>query len=138
MKTNLNNILAIGNGNLIANTRQGATIYKNDLFSETTEKEKKAIRVKLRKKLDNFIISAKQAEKNTEKLNAIRKDWIAYAKNVYNDINIIVDANAKEDKINDVKYFLNLMTEKKINLVKKDNKGNKKEKKTEEIAPAII
>lgn len=106
----LNAILQASSANLTKNVKQGATLYKNEIFEGKTDKEKKAIRVKLRKHLENFVISAKQAEKNKDKIEAIKKDWIAYAKNIYVNIENIVDANAGEQKQKDVKYFLTQMS----------------------------
>lgn len=120
MKT-VKNILAIGNENLIVNVRGGATIYKNELFVGLTDKEKKSIRVKLRRKLDNFQASALAYRKDKNKLDQLKKDWFTYAKEVYTDIQIIVDSNANELKRNSIKDFLVLMneTEKNVSVVKK-------------------
>ena len=73
------------------------SIYKNELL-KGTEKERKAIRKKLRNARDTMI-SVFNAEKNAEKRKAIAKDWIEYAKQVYTDINIICEANTTTDKL---------------------------------------
>lgn len=108
MKTN--EIFAIGNEVLKTNVRQGATIYKNEIFSELkTDKERKSMRVKLRRQLDNYIITAKQSKGNAEKLSALRDAWKKYSQVVYSDVNIICDANARGEKIADCKEFLAMM-----------------------------
>ncbi len=107
--TDLNAIFAKATQNLQKNVRQGATLYKDELFAGLSDKEKKARRTKLRKVLENFVISAKQSEKNAEKLQAIRKDWQEYAKSIYVNVENIVDANASKEKQEDIQYFLKQM-----------------------------
>ena len=57
-KIDLNSILSIGNSNLINKVRGGATLYNVSLFEGLNDKEKKHLRIKLRRKLDSFINSA--------------------------------------------------------------------------------
>ena len=61
-----NEILAIGNE--IFSTNERKSIYKKEIFAECkTDKEKKNLRMKLRKKLDAFIAEFIASSKNIEK-----------------------------------------------------------------------
>lgn len=110
-KIDLNSILLIGNSNLINKVRGGATLYKVNLFEGLNEKEKKHLRIKLRRKLDSFINSAFEfvATKKENELKQLKEDWITYAKQIYIDANIICDANVSEQKRKDVILFLDTM-----------------------------
>ena len=106
-----NEILAIGNE--IFSTSERKSIYKKEIFAEcTTDKEKKNLRMKLRKKLDSFIAEFISSNKNAEKRKALKKAWQEYAKQVYINVNCIVDANANTEKRDTIKNFLNAMNEK--------------------------
>lgn len=74
------------------------SIYKKELFDGvTTEKEKKSRRRKLRNQRDNFLGSYLEARNNEEKLQALRKEWKAYATKVYVNINLIFESNTSAD-----------------------------------------
>lgn len=106
-----NEILAIGNE--IFSTNERKSIYKNEIFAECkTDKEKKNLRMKLRKKLDAFIAEFIASNKNIEKRKALKKAWQEYAKQVYINANCIVDANANTEKRDTIKNFLLAMNEK--------------------------
>lgn len=106
-----NEILAIGNE--IFSTSERKSIYKKEIFAECkTDKEKKNLRMKLRKKLDSFIAEFISSNKNAEKRKALKKAWQEYAKQVYINVNCIVDANANTEKRDTIKNFLNAMNEK--------------------------
>ena len=106
-----NEILAIGNE--IFSTNERKSIYKKEIFVECkTDKEKKNLRMKLRKKLDAFIAEFIASNKNTEKRKALKKAWQEYAKQVYINVNCIVDANANTEKRDTIKNFLLAMNEK--------------------------
>lgn len=110
MKTN--EILKIGNDLFVTNERK--SIYKKEVFAECkTDKEKKNLRMKLRKKLDGFIATAIAFRNKKEELNKLRASWKQYATAVYQDINIIADANSNTEKSESIKQFLQLMTEPK-------------------------
>lgn len=103
-----NEILAIGNG--IFSTRERKSIYKKEIFVECkTDKEKKNLRMKLRKKLDSFIAEFISSSKNAEKRKALKKAWQEYAKQVYINVEGIVDANANTEKKDTIKNFLSAM-----------------------------
>lgn len=106
-----NEILAIGNE--ILSTRERKSIYRKEIFVEyKTDKEKKNLRMKLRKKLDAFIAEFIASNKNAEKRKALKKAWQEYAKQVYIDVECIVDANANTEKKDTIKNFLSAMNEK--------------------------
>lgn len=106
-----NEILTIGNE--IFSTNERKSIYKKEIFAECkTDKEKKNLRMKLRKKLDAFIAEFIASNKNIEKRKALKKAWQEYAKQVYINANCIVDANANTEKRDTIKNFLLAMNEK--------------------------
>ena len=103
-----NEILAIGNGILSNNERK--SIYKKEIFLECkTDKEKKNLRMKLRKKLDAFLAEYIASAKNADKRDALKKVWAEYAKEVYINVNCIVDANANTEKRGLISQFLEAM-----------------------------
>lgn len=109
MKTN--EILALGNE--IFSTSERKSIYRKEIFVECkTDKEKKNLRMKLRKKLDAFIAESIASNKNAEKRKALKKAWQEYAKQVYINVECIVDANANTEKKDTIKNFLSAMNEK--------------------------
>lgn len=106
-----NEFLAIGNE--IFSTNERKSIYKKEIFAECkTDKEKKNLRMKLRKKLDAFIAEFIASNKNIEKRKALKKAWQEYAKQVYINANCIVDANVNTEKKDTIKNFLLAMNEK--------------------------
>lgn len=106
-----NEILAIGNE--IFSTNERKSIYRKEIFAEyKTDKEKKNLRMKLRKKLDAFIAEFIASNKNAEKREALKKAWQEYAKQVYINVECIVDANANTEKKDTIKNFLSAMDEK--------------------------
>ena len=79
------------------------SIYKSEIL-KGTEKERKAIRRKIRNSRDNMIElfnSAKKAEKKH-----IAEKWIEFAKQVYVDTNIIFEANTTDDKATLIAEFV--------------------------------
>lgn len=106
-----NEILTIGNE--IFSTSERKSIYCKEIFAECkTDKEKKNLRMKLRKKLDAFIAEFIASNKNAEKRKALKKAWQEYAKQVYINVECIVDANANTEKKDTIKNFLSAMNEK--------------------------
>lgn len=106
-----NEILAIGNE--IFSTSERKSIYRKEIFAECkTDKEKKNLRMKLRKKLDAFIAEFIASNKNAEKRKSLKKAWQEYAKQVYINVECIVDANVNTEKKDTVKNFLSAMNEK--------------------------
>lgn len=105
-----NEVLAIGNE--VFSTSERKSLYRKEIFVECkTDKEKKNLRMKLRKKLDAFIAEFIATSKNEEKRKALRKAWQEYAKQVYINSTYIVDANANTEKKDTIKNFLLAMNE---------------------------
>lgn len=108
MKTN--EVLNFGKEILISNSKNRKSIYKNSLFEDCkTDKEKKSLRIKLRRKLQNFLGTFLQVEKNPTKIKELQKVWKEYAKEVYNNVNEIVDNNSTQDNKELVKRFISVM-----------------------------
>lgn len=121
MKTN--EILNIGND--LFSTSERKSIYKKEIFSECkTDKEKKSLRMKLRKKLDNFIAEFIASRNNANKLSELKTAWQKYAKEVYINVNQIVDANANTEKKQSISDFLAVMNAE--NNTKQSNKATNK------------
>lgn len=104
-----NSIFSIGANSLVSGAKSSKTIYKKEIFAECkTDKEKKHLRLKLRRHLQKFIasyVTYKQTKAN-DKLDQLKKDWLLYAKNVYENTEIIIDGNASDDLQKDCKIFL--------------------------------
>lgn len=105
-----NEILNFGKEVLISNSKNRKSIYKNSLFEECkSDKEKKSLRIKLRRKLQSFLGTFLQVEKNPTKIKELQKVWKEYAKEVYNNVNEIVDNNSTQDNKELVKRFISVM-----------------------------
>lgn len=105
-----NEVLNFGKEILISNSKNRKSIYKNSLFEDCkTDKEKKSLRIKLRRKLQNFLGTFLQVEKNPTKIKNLQKVWKEYAKEVYNNVNEIVDNNSTQDNKELVKRFISVM-----------------------------
>lgn len=105
-----NEVLNFGKEVLISNSKNRKSIYKNSLFEDCkSDKEKKSLRIKLRKKLQNFLGTFLQVEKNPTKIKELQKVWKEYAKEVYNNVNEIVDNNSTQDNKELVKRFISVM-----------------------------
>ena len=105
-----NEVLNFGKEILISNSKNRKSIYKNSLFDECkSDKEKKSLRIKLRRKLQNFLGTFLQVEKNPTKIKELQKVWKEYAKEVYNNVNEIVDNNSTQDNKELVKRFISIM-----------------------------
>jgi hypothetical protein len=105
-----NEVLNFGKEVLISNSKNRKSIYKNSLFDECkSDKEKKSLRIKLRRKLQNFLGTFLQVEKNPTKIKELQKVWKEYAKEVYNNVNEIVDNNSTQDNKELVKRFISVM-----------------------------
>ena len=105
-----NEVLNFGKEVLISNSKNRKSIYKISLFDECkSDKEKKSLRIKLRRKLQNFLGTFLQVEKNPTKIKELQKVWKEYAKEVYNNVNEIVDNNSTQDNKELVKRFISVM-----------------------------
>lgn len=105
-----NEVLNFGKEILISNSKNRKSIYKNSLFEDCkSDKEKKSLRIKLRRKLQNFLGTFLQVEKNPTKIKELQKVWKEYAKEVYNNVNEIVDNNSTQNNKELVKRFISVM-----------------------------
>lgn len=105
-----NEVLNFGKEVLISNSKNRKSIYKNSLFDECkSDKEKKSLRIKLRRKLQSFLGTFLQVEKNPTKIKELQKMWKEYAKEVYNNVNEIVDNNSTQDNKELIKRFISVM-----------------------------
>ena len=69
-----NEVLNFGKEILISNSKNRKSIYKNSLFEDCkSDKEKKSLRIKLRRKLQNFLGTFLQVEKNPAKIKELQK-----------------------------------------------------------------
>lgn len=105
-----NEVLNFGKEVLISNSKNRKSIYKNSLFDECkSDKEKKSLRIKLRRKLQSFLGTFLQVEKSPTKIKELQKVWKEYAKEVYNNVNEIVDNNSTQDNKELIKRFISVM-----------------------------
>lgn len=123
-KVDINNLFnELSNNEVLKNnTERGATLYNPNLFIDMSSKEKKSLRIKLRRKKDDFIASYVMHKNDKNKLSEIRDLWITYAKNVYVDVNKIIDNNSTTDNKNDALNFLSFINSVEKKNDKKDNK----------------
>lgn len=111
-KIEINSILSIGNDLLKSNSnnhKQG--IYKNELFTEMNDREKKSLRIKLRNKLSYFVETMEQYDKtkNVEKCKALAQSFQKYSENVYNNINLLYENNTSFQKASKIDEFRKLV-----------------------------
>lgn len=93
--------------NILKTESNRKSIYKKELFSEcVTDREKKSLRIKLRRKKDTFIACYLANKKNEAKLKELFSAWKQYAEKVYNDIYIIVDNNSAKENISICNDFI--------------------------------
>lgn len=93
--------------NILKTESNRKSIYKKELFSDcVTDKEKKSLRIKLRRKKDTFIACYLANKKNEAKLKELFSAWKQYAEKVYNDIYIIVDNNSAKENISICNEFI--------------------------------
>lgn len=93
--------------NILKTESNRKSIYKKELFSDcVTDKEKKSLRIKLRRKKDTFIACYLANKKNEAKLKELFSAWKQYAEKIYNDIYIIVDNNSAKENISICNEFI--------------------------------
>lgn len=129
MTTKLNDLFKDANSVLKTNAKQGTSIYKSELFEGLNNSEKKSLRIKLRRMKDKFIQSYVMNKTNKEYLKELQKTWLKYAKDIYNDVSIIVDNNSTQQNKDDASNFITAML---VDYSKKDDttKQNKTTKQT--------
>lgn len=87
-----------------------SSIYKRELFNGMLDDDKKKLRRKLRKTLQNkFLATFLTIRKNEVELKKLSKIWNEYANKVYNDISIICESNTDVETKKLIKQFLEAM-----------------------------
>lgn len=82
-------------------------IYCLEIFSGKTEKERKAMRKKLRNNRDNFVSEMLSA--NETKRKSLAQTWREYATGIYKDIFTIYESNTSTDKLSDLAEFTQIL-----------------------------
>lgn len=99
-----------------------SSIYKRELFSGLLDDDKKKMRRKLRKTLQNkFLATFLTIRKNERELKKLAKIWNDYANKVYNNVNVICESNTDIETQKLIKQFLDAMN----NCNLKEEKKNK-------------
>lgn len=87
-----------------------SSIYKRELFAGLLDDDKKKLRRKLRKTLQNkFLATFLTIRKNETELKKLSKIWIEYANKVYNNIEIVCESNTDLETQKLIKQFLESM-----------------------------
>lgn len=87
-----------------------SSIYKRELFVGMLDDDKKKLRRKLRKTLQNkFLSTFLTIRKNETELKKLSKIWIEYANKVYNNIEIVCESNTDLETQKLIKQFLESM-----------------------------
>lgn len=90
----------------IISTRK-ESIYCLEIFSGKTEKERKAMRKKLRNNRDNFVAEMLSAKE--EKRKSLAQTWREYATGIYKDIFTVYESNTSTDKLSDLAEFTKIL-----------------------------
>lgn len=98
------NLLA--SSGIISNRKE--SIYCLEIFSGKTEKERKAMRKKLRNNRDNFV-SEMLSTKSEEKRKNLAQTWKEYATGIYKDIFTVYESNTSTDKLADLAEFTQIL-----------------------------
>lgn len=86
------------------------SIYCLEIFSGKSEKERKAMRKKLRNNRDNFVSEMLSA--NEEKRKNLAQTWKEYATGIYKDIFTVYESNTSTDKLSDLAEFTQILRKK--------------------------
>lgn len=87
-----------------------SSIYKRELFAGLLDDDKKKLRRKLRKTLQNkFLATFLRIVKNETELKKLSKIWIEYANKVYNNIDVVCESNTDVETQKLIKQFLESM-----------------------------
>lgn len=87
-----------------------SSIYKGELFVGLLDDDKKKLRRKLRKTLQNkFLATFLTIRKNETELKKLSKIWVEYANKVYNNIDIVCESNTDIETQKLIKQFLESM-----------------------------
>lgn len=87
-----------------------SSIYKRELFNGMLDDDKKKLRRKLRKTLQNkFLATFLTIRKNETELKKLSKIWKEYANEVYNNIEVVCESNTDIETQKLIKQFLESM-----------------------------
>lgn len=87
-----------------------SSIYKRELFNGMLDDDKKKLRRKLRKTLQNkFLATFLTIRKNEIELKKLSKIWKEYANKVYNNIEVVCESNTNIETQKLIKQFLESM-----------------------------
>ena len=87
-----------------------SSIYKKELFAVLLDDDKKKLRRKLRKTLQNkFLATFLTIRKNETELKKLSKIWVEYANKVYNNIDIVCESNTDLETQKLINQFLESM-----------------------------
>lgn len=87
-----------------------SSIYKRELFTGLLDDDKKKLRRKLRKTLQNkFLATFLTIRKNEVELKKLSKIWKEYANKVYNNIEVVCESNTDIETQKLIKQFLESM-----------------------------
>lgn len=87
-----------------------SSIYKRELFNGMLDDDKKKLRRKLRKTLQNkFLATFLTIRKNETELKKLSKIWEEYANKVYNNIEVVCESNTDIETQKLIKQFLESM-----------------------------
>ena len=87
-----------------------SSIYKRELFNGLLDDDKKKLRRKLRKTLQNkFLATFLTIQKNEVELKKLSKIWKEYANKVYNNIEVVCESNTDIETQKLIKQFLESM-----------------------------
>lgn len=84
------------------------SIYCLEIFSGKTEKERKAMRKKLRNNRDNFVTEM-LSTKSEEKRKSLAQMWKEYATGIYRDIFTVYESNTSTDKLSNLAEFTQIL-----------------------------
>lgn len=94
----------------VNNSNGKSSIYKRELFNGMLDDDKKKLRRKLRKTLQNkFLATFLTIRKNEIELKKLSKIWNDYANKVYNNINVVCEPNTDLETQKLIKQFLETM-----------------------------
>ena len=88
------------------------SVYTDQVMAGLTSLQKKAKRRELRHKLAGYVSKYDKAlkDKDDKAIQDLKKDWTAYAKATYRDINKLFESNTKEENQEAYNRFLKAMT----------------------------
>ena len=87
-----------------------SSIYKRELFAGLLDDDKKKLRRKFRKTLQNkFLATFLTIRKNETELKKLSKIWVEYASKIYNNIDVVCESNTDVETQKLIKQFLESM-----------------------------